>query len=147
MKSILTNRDLQWQFCKYVLCGGLSAAVMIGVIAYVTLNYPDFVDREKLSTAQLVKNTNIVNTLAFIPSCLIAYFTNRAFVFSSGRHPVWIEFLSFIAITTLSYICGLLGTAFVLRSFEVSSLVGNLAFGIPSALVNFVCRKLFIFKN
>ena len=120
---------------------------MAGIILYVNFAHPDFVDHHKLSTQELVKNTNIVNTIAFIPCCLVAYFTNRAFVFNAGRHPAWFEFMSFVMITTLSYICGLMGTAYVLKTFEVSSLVGNLAFGIPSALVNFVCRKLFIFKN
>jgi len=147
MKALLTNRNLQWQLVKYGFYGSISALVMFAIIFYITFYYPAFVDQEKLTTEELVKNTNIINTIAFVPSCLVAYLTNRAFVFNAGRHSFWIEFSSFVVIATLSYLCGLLGTAFVIKTFQTSSLVGNLAFGIPSALVNFVCRKFFIFKN
>ncbi len=149
MLSFLKNRDLpvHWQFVKYGLCGGLGAFTMFGVVAIIHFGYPDFVDAKQLTQAELLRNTNIINTLAFIPSNIVTYFLNRSFVFNSGRHSTWVEFWSFMAIAFISFLAGTAGTAFVMKSFEVPSIVGTLAFTVPSVLVNFICRKYVVFKN
>ena len=120
---------------------------MAGVVVAIHFFFPDFVDSDLNTADQLLWNTNIVNTVAFIPSSVIAYILNRSFVFESGRHKAWFEFWSFMLISLVSYIAGVIGTIVLMRSVEVPSIVGTLAFAIPSVLVNFVCRKYFVFKN
>jgi len=149
LRNLLTERyiALFWQLFKYGLCGGIGAVTYAGIVVAIHFFIPDFVDSELNSANQLLWNTNIVNTAAFIPSTILSYILNRAFVFEAGRHKVWFEFWSFMIIALISFFAGILGTFFIMRTYNVEAWVGNIAFTIPSLLVNFVCRKFFVFKN
>ena len=149
MKNIISDLNLSvfWQFVKYGICGAIGFVTMIAVVALFHFGFPDFVDDELHSSGVLLRNTNIVNTLAFIPSSIVAYFLNRAFVFETGRHNFWMEFGSFMVIALIPFFAGMAGTFFIMNNFEVSSIIGTIAFTIPALLVNFICRKYLVFKN
>lgn len=121
---------------------------MIMVVTIVVLNliFPEYVDAEFHAAETLARHTNQFNTAGFIPSTLLAYFTNRLLVFSPGRHRASVEFAIFCVISVLSYIGGMCGSDWLIKTFNMPSFIGSVGFGVSSALVNFVCRKFFIFK-
>jgi len=143
------RRDLPWywQFLKYAACGGMSAALLLGIVLLVRMWWPELVDVDALTQSELIRNTNLISTAAFIPSTVVAYLLNRAFVFTPGQLSPRMEFAAFMVIALISYILGLVGTDVLMRQYGASSLIGNLTFGIPSILVNFLCRKFLIFKR
>lgn len=141
------NSSTLVQVIKYGFCGGLSAAVMFGIVFLLNFFFPDFVSRE-LNTEEVVSyHTNIFNTLGFIPSSIVAYLTNRAFVFTPGKHSIGKEFGIFSIVALAGFLGGIWGSDWVIRTFNTPSIVGTVAFGVTSAMVNFVCRKFIIFKG
>lgn len=120
---------------------------MIGILFGLNLGFPSYVDKDVLSAETLSFNTNVFNTIAFIPSTLVAYFTNRFLVFTPGKHGIWVEFGIFALIATISYMGGTVASAWIVKSFSVPGYVGSLGFMVSSAMVNFICRKFIIFKG
>lgn len=148
MTIFLDRNAPTWvQILKYTFFGFVSAFVMFGIILVLNLIFPSYVDCEIWDRETLALHTNIFNTLGFVPSCLVSYYTNKLFVFAPGKHNAWLEFFMFAAICAVSYVGGSMGSSWVVQSFHAPSLVGNIAFGFSSAVINYVCRKFFIFKN
>ena len=135
------------QLIKYGFFGGIGAAAFfLGTFALQWI-FPAYVDHTVLPPEVVAKNTNLFNTISFIPSSVIAYLTNRFFVFSPGRHNVWVEAAIFALISALSYIGGSIGNTWIIETFRTTSAIGTFSFAICSALVNFVCRKFIVFKT
>lgn len=143
------------QFGKYGFCGVLS------VIA-LTLGWMFFAQwfpvvepsaeaiaegAQVLGDKQRAKNNMIANLLAFPFSNLVAYLTNVLFVFESGRHSRAKEFSMFTGVSLFSFVIGLLGGPFLISHFGIPSALSQVGLVVTSTLVNFVCRKFFIFKK
>lgn len=120
---------------------------MICILLGLNLGFPSFVDKSTLSKETLAFNTNVFNTIAFIPSTLVAYFTNRFLVFTPGKHGIWVEFGIFALISAISYVGGSMASDWIVKSFSVPGYIGSLGFMVSSAMVNFICRKFIIFKG
>lgn len=142
---IQRNRGLI-QLIKYSIFGSFSAIAFYGTLFLLRLSFPSFID-EGLEQNVLSYHVNIFNALAFIPSCLVAYYTNRRFVFNTGRHTISKEFTLFMIVTALSFVAGVVGSRIVVEQFNLPGIAGSLGFGISSALINFLCRKFLIFNG
>ncbi len=150
-------KDLKGQLIKYAICGGLSTVVMVSILAILNVKYPLYVSKTQHNPEVLAYHTNVFNTIAFIPATLVAYFTNRFLVFTPGRYHFLLEFFIFTLISIISYIGGYFGCEWIIEKIESSiqigtiqitpSLMGSATFAVSSALINFVCRKFFIFRN
>lgn len=159
LKEFLLSRPTNpWaQFLKYGLCGGIASVVMFSILLGLNVFFPEFVNPEVHSTEQLARNTNLFATIAFIPSSIVTYLMNRFFVFTPGRHRLSIEFTIFTLVSIASFVGGVIGSNWVVYNFSIAfnilgatitqSQIGNVAFAFSSALVNFICRKFFIFKG
>ena len=145
--SPTTSHSNTKQVILYTICGGISALIMTVIISGLNVLYPDYVDQERLSQELVSQHTNVFNTIAFIPSSLVAFFTNRILVFGAGKHPIALEFLIYSMISTVSYLGGIKGSAWIVESLNTPSYIGSIIFGVSTAIINFFCRKFIIFRK
>ncbi len=57
------------------------------------------------------------------------------------------EFIYFSLISTLGFVIGLAVGPMLIQIYGINTLVAQLALVVASAMVNFVCRKFFVFKH
>ena len=134
------------QFIEYGLCGVCATVVHVTVFTLSAsfvipgneTNCPDAWERAKASVPN--------NTIALIFSNLTAYWLNTKWVFAPGRHSKVKEFSMFTLVNLPGAVCGGLISYFIFRQ-GWPEWVGLAGFVLPSVLVNFACRKLFIFKK
>ena len=151
LRTILTafsRRDVHAfiQFIKYGLCGVCATVVHVTVFTLSAeylipgneSNCPDQWERAKASVPN--------NGIALIFSNLMAYWLNTKWVFTPGRHSKVKEFLMFTLVNLPGAVCGGLVSYFIFRQ-GWPGWVGLAGFVLPSVMVNFACRKLFIFKK
>ena len=134
------------QFFKYGFCGCVATAVYLGVVWLLVLSFPDRVS-DQLEDGVRSLNLNMFQAIAFVPSNVVAYLLNRAFVFTPGRHPTHREFTLFIVVAVVSSGLGLLATDILIRVFGAPNWSGTAASVVTSVLVNFVSRKFLVFAR
>lgn len=134
------------QFGKYGVCGVLSVVVLTIAWLFFSKWFPSELS-SGLSDSVRAKNTLIANLLAFPISNIFAYITNVLFVFESGRHSRWMEFVMFSSVSLFSFLVGLLCGPLLIQMFGIPSWLSQIGLVVTSALVNFACRKFFIFKG
>ena len=134
------------QFAKYGFCGVASVLVHNIVFLWLALDlFPAF-EHSGLAPDIREKNSLIANLIAFPFGNIFAYWVNSIWVFTPGRHSKVREFLLFTFISFVSFCAGLLGGP-VLISEGVPTAFAQISLIIVSALVNFVCRKFFVFQK
>lgn len=146
----LHMKEAPWliQFGKYGLCG-VAAVVAHNALVYLINGYwlpfteegaPGLTDVER-SNRQI-----LVNLIAFPFGNIVAYTSNALWVFTGGRHHRVREFFYFTGISFVSFLAGVLGGPIFVR-FGLNPHYAQLGLVLTSALVNFVCRKFFVFKT
>lgn len=140
------------QFGVYGLCGGLATVVYLGIS--ILLSYTAFpamdgmiVNGAPITDALRAKNLLINNCLAFIVANVVAYVSNVLFVFETGRHHPVLEFLYFTVVSFVSFGISQIAGPWLVSHFGVSTVFALLSNVVASALLNFVFRKFFVFKN
>jgi putative flippase GtrA len=147
--AALSRRDVHpvIQFFKYGLCG-VCAFIVHGTAFYLSARYfipgleqncPDQWERAKASLAN--------NGIALIFSNMMAYWLNTKWVFTQGRHSLVREFLFFTLVNMPGAICGGLVSYFITAKLGWPVWCAFAGFVLPNVLVNFACRKFFIFKK
>lgn len=146
--AALNSRDAHpvIQFIKYGICG-VSAVIAHNAIVYLVGIWIPFSESSGLSNAERSNNQIIANLIAFPFGNAVAYVTNALWVFTGGRHSRFREFTYFTIISLVSFLAGLLGGPLLVRYFNMSEHLAQAGFVLTSALVNFVCRKFFVFQN
>lgn len=148
------------QFIKYALAGGIATAVDIGVFYLVAwklipaLREDDpVVSRLKLTVhpvteAQRSARFVYITLIAFMFSNLTAYLINIMWVFTPDPDKaMWLEILQFYAVSGISiFIGGGLGWMLI-KWFHLSTTASYASKMIASLMINFVCRKFFIFQG
>lgn len=133
------------QFVKYGVCG--VAAFATHQIIWVALSIWAFPSIDSSIPDDIrALNSTISNSIAVFFSTAVAYVTNVMWVFKSGRHSRWVEVVSFFGIGVISFGGGLLAGPWMIKSFGLNTLLAQLSMAVTSVLINFVCRKFFIFK-
>lgn len=148
------------QFVKYGLAGGVATLVHIitfhlaAVYMFPALQAEDWVVTffnlpvsHSLSDAVRAKNSMIDNGIAFMISNFVCYVMNVLWVFKSGRHHWMVEILLFYAVSGISVVLGTMLMGWLISHYGLQT---TFAFGanIMTALViNFGCRKYFVFKG
>lgn len=134
------------QFIKYVVCG--LAAFFTHQILWLALSLKFFPSIDpSLSDDTRALNSTISNSIAVVFSTAVAYVTNILWVFKSGRHSRRVEIASFFSIGFISFAGGLMAGPWLIKTFGLNTLVAQLSMAVTSVLINFVCRKFFIFKK
>ncbi|MCB1235856.1 MAG: GtrA family protein [Verrucomicrobiae bacterium] len=138
------------QFLKYAVCGGVAVVVqLIIVILLGNSVLPAFESAAHPELTPALRETNLkwVNLIAFPFANFAAYFLNVYWVFTPGRHSRWREFWLFTLVSAISFGAGMFGGPELIGWFGVPSWFAQIGFMVTSALVNFVCRKFFIFER
>lgn len=134
------------QFVKYGFCG-LAAFITHQVIWYflASRTFPAIDSAIPQDTRAL--NSTISNCIAGFFSTGVAYITNVIWVFTPGRHSRAAEIFYFFLISFISLLGGLLAGPWMIRVFGINTLLAQLSMVFASVLINYVCRKFFIFKH
>ncbi|SHJ34801.1 GtrA-like protein [Rubritalea squalenifaciens DSM 18772] len=141
----LKEGPLWAQFFKYAFCGVLSMIVLLLVVQGFRVFAPEYMSDDLPIEVKQV-NVRWVLFAAFIPSNLFAYFTNRFFVFTPGKHDPWRELMIFTLVSAISFCGGEVGKMWMINA-GYPNLVAVGAFAVSSALVNFIARKFLVFAR
>jgi putative flippase GtrA len=134
------------QFIKYGICG--VGSLIVGQSIWLALSiwaWPAL-DSELPKEVRALHST-YNNLISFFFGNLFAYFTNSKWVFTPGRHHRLLEFFYFTLISTVAFVIGLSTGPMLIQMYGISTLLAQLLMLVSSVLVNFVCRKFFVFKN
>ncbi len=145
----LSSREVHpaLQFLKYGLCGAAALVVHLSVafasarwlIPGLEGNCPDHYQRALASLPN--------NGIAFLFSNALVYWLNTRWVFQQGRHSIVREFLLFSVVNLPGAVCGGLVQFWLTYSLNWPTWAATFGFVLPNVLINFICRKFFIFKN
>jgi putative flippase GtrA len=140
------------QFFKYAMCGAAATIASMGtwIILCLTI-FPAMdwmkIDGEPISDSLRARNSTISNIIGWVLGNFVAYLTNVIWVFKDGRHSRWFEFFFFSFISGIATLAGLAAGPLLIQLFGISTLLSQGTLMITAVLVNYVCRKFFIFKG
>lgn len=135
------------QFLKYGLCGVAALIVHTGVyFGLIYLIWPEF-NNPNLDKWVLAKSTLAPTAIAFLFSNTFVYWLNMKWVFTPGRHSPVREYLLFTAINLPGALCGTLAQAGLVYFLHWPKWAALAGFVLPNVLINFICRKFFIFQR
>lgn len=136
------------QFLKYAICGVGSLAVT-SVIYWPLCAWGKFPALESAGLTDEVRALNVTynKSIAFFFGNIFAYVTNSMWVFTTGRHHRVLEFIYFSAVSFTGFVVSLLAGPLLIKIYGISTLASFLLEIVASVLVNYICRKFFIFKS
>jgi putative flippase GtrA len=147
------------QFIKYGIVGGMATGVHILTFFFFAwqlfpcLTANDITVRllglsvEPMTEAIRAWNATLCNLCGFCTSNLFCYLLNRLFVFKPGKHHIFVEFLLFFGVSSISLVFATALQDQLIRHYSIQT---TLAFGaniLCALLVNYATRKFFIFKS
>ncbi|MES2706697.1 MAG: GtrA family protein [Verrucomicrobiota bacterium] len=135
------------QFLKYGVSGVGAVCVHVSVyLMLITLVWPHL-NNPSLDDWQRAKSTFLPTAIAFIFSNSFVYWLNMKWVFTPGRHSPVREFLFFTAVNLPGALTGTLAQAGLVYFLHWPKWAALAGFILPNVLINFVCRKFFIFRK
>lgn len=136
MQKLLELFDKYRSQILYLFFGGVTTIINIGVFAVITKG--------------IGWNYQVANFIAWIAAVLVAYLTNRVWVFGSRVHgfgPIVKELGSFFFFRILTYVMEV-GILFVgISMLHGNEIVWKIIDNIFVILINYVFSKLIIFRN
>jgi putative flippase GtrA len=135
------------QFLKYAICG--VGALIVHTSVYLGLIYlvwPELND-PKMDDWLRAKSTFAPTAIAFLFSNAFVYWLNMKWVFTPGRHSPVKEFLLFTVVNLPGALCGSLAQAGLVYFLHWPKWAALAGFILPNVLINFICRKFFIFQK
>jgi len=134
------------QFIKYGICGVGALIVHQTIWGLCSVYWLPAIDS---SIPQEVRalNSTYNNAIAFCFSTIFAYITNVLWVFTPGRHGRVKEFFYFTLAGTVGFVAGIVAGPLLIHKYGVNTVVAQGSLVIASVMVNFVCRKFFVFKG
>lgn len=147
-QNTLFSKDAPFliQFGKYGVCGVISVITFL-IAVYIGESLFPAAFSADLPEGTRARNTALLHFAAFLPSNFVAYALNRWLVFSPGRHSQKKELILFTTISFISFALGEIAPIILITHFNAPRPLVHLSFVISSALVNFVCRKFFVFEK
>jgi len=147
--AALSRRDVHpvIQFFKYGLCG-VAALVVHTSVFFLLAKFVLPALETNVSDDSVRANHALINSgIAFLFSNSTAYWLNVRWVFTPGRHSKAKEFLFFTLVNGPGAISGVVVQDWLIRSLGWPAWAAFAGFVLPNVLVNFACRKLFIFQR
>ncbi len=133
------------QFMKYGICG--AGALVLHTTVFSLLGKYAFPMGQELVDSLRARHSMINNGIAFLFSNTLVYWLNTKWVFTPGRHSKLVEFLTFTLVNAPGAIAGTAIMAYLLNNLHWSTPLAFAGFVLPNVLINFLCRKFFIFKK
>ncbi len=142
-----------FQVAKYLIFGVVTVAVHMTVFYLLASGslFPaldnSLVDGQPISDALRARNSTINNGIAWFFGNATAYTLNVLWVFKPGRHNKATEMALFTLVNLIAFLGGLFGGPLLIKLLGVSTHLSQGTYVLSSMIVNFVCRKFFIFKG
>ncbi|MBL9183440.1 MAG: GtrA family protein [Verrucomicrobiaceae bacterium] len=133
------------QFIKYGICGVGALIVHQTIWALCSAWYFPAID-SSLPPDVRALHSLYNNGIASIFSNVFAYLTNVLWVFQRGRHHWMKEFFYFSVVAYISLAMGLAAGPLLIHKYGINTILAQAILVFVSVMVNFVCRKLFVFK-
>jgi len=147
------------QFVRYAVAGGAGTLfhfVFFNVLSWKV--FPALKDNDpfvKLFKWEIVwidhgtraRNAMINNIIMFFLSNLLVYYININWVFSSGRHSLFVEIAFFYLFAFAGMVVGTSAMGLLINKYKLQT---TLAFGvniIAAVLINYTARKFFVFSG
>lgn len=149
LAAALASRDAPpfIQFLKYAVCGAAALAAHTSIyLALIYAVWPHLND-PALDDWTRAKSTFPPTAIAFLFSNAFVYWLNTRWVFTPGRHSPAKEFLLFTAVNLPGALTGSLVQAALVYFLHWPKWAALAGFVLPNVLVNFACRKFFIFRR
>jgi putative flippase GtrA len=150
IRARLNTRDTNplIQFIKYAICG-VGSLALTSLIYWPLCAWGKFPALESAGLSNEVRALNATynNCIAFFFGNIFAYVTNSMWVFTTGRHHRVLEFIYFSAVSSAGFAASLLSGPLLIKMYGISTFSSFLLQIVASVLVNFVCRKFFVFKG
>lgn len=134
------------QFMKYGICGVGALIVHQTIWGLCSVWLHPAIDSSIPQETRALHST-YNNAVAFLFSNLFAYITNSMWVFTPGRHHRVKEFFYFTLVSTVGFVAGLVAGPFLIHQYGIHTVLAQLLMVVAAVLVNFVCRKFFVFKG
>jgi putative flippase GtrA len=135
------------QFVKYGICGVGALIIHTGVyLALIYFVWPELND-PKMDDWLRAKSTFAPTAIAFLFSNAFVYWLNMKWVFTPGRHQPVKEFLLFTAVNLPGALMGTLAQGALVYFLHWPKWAALAGFILPNVLINFICRKFFIFQK
>lgn len=130
----------------YGFCGCASLVIFLITVVVCELIMPGYVSSD-LPDAVRARHLMHFHLIAFFPSNIFAWWSNRTFVFrrSERKHGLKREVGTFFFIAAISFILSLFVPTWLIRSYGISNSVATLTLAFLSALWNFILRRIFVF--
>jgi putative flippase GtrA len=133
------------QFFKYGVFGLLASGVLLGVYYIARTFYGDYI-ADDLPREILKTHLAYVMFIGFVLANIVAYITNRMFVFTPSVRHWTMEFLIFLVVSGVSFYAGNYAKDWFIDA-GLNKDVAALSFIVSSALVNFIARKYLVFDH
>ena len=147
--AALHRRDVHpvIQFFKYAVSGVAALCVHTACFFLLATFWLPALETNVADDAVRANHALINSAIAFIFSNTAAYYLNIRWVFQSGRHSPLVEFLIFTVINAPGAISGMAVQDWLIRQAGWPAWAAFAGFVMPNLMVNFACRKLFIFRK
>jgi putative flippase GtrA len=139
------------QFLKYSIAGGAAVAVYLSVyLSLVHFVWPELNTIGKdMSVDPWTKFAKTLppTAIAFVFANIAGYYLNTRWVFTQGRHHPVLEFIYFTLVNLPGALGGTIVQGILIANYGWSANAAFLGFLVPNMLINYICRKFFIFKK
>ncbi len=146
--EFLKRKDTRpWvQFIRYGVVGASATVVHLIVFSILSLWVLPAIDQGMGDSVRATRST-VNTTIAFLVSNSYCYWLNRRLVFVPGRHSARKEFLLFFLVSGLSFGMGGVVNQVLIGRYGVPTYAAQGAYIATSVMINYVCRRLFVFKS
>lgn len=134
------------QFIKYGVCGVGALVVHQTIWTLCSMWMFPAIDTDLPKEVRALHST-YNNCIAVVFSSLFAYYSNVLWVFEQGRHDRFKEFVYFMIVSILGFVAGIAAGPLLIHKYGIHSVVAQGILVVVSVLVNFFCRKFFVFKG
>lgn len=147
------------QFLKYAIAGGFATGVDMLLFFFLAWRvFPALRENDPLVTRLRLTVRHVeeedrsrrfvlCTAMSFIFSNMTAYLINVYWVFEPGRHAWYVELALFYAVSAISIVVGTgLGWAMI-RFLHLSTSFSYIGKMFASLMINYVCRKYFVFNG
>jgi putative flippase GtrA len=148
IRARLNTRDTNplIQFIKYGICG--VGSLTLTTVIFLALSVWVFPALDSgLSKEVRALHSTYNNCIAFVFGNVFAYVSNSMWVFTPGRHHRVLEFFYFTLVSTAGFVIGLFFGPLLIQMYGIGTITAQLTMIVASVLVNFICRKFFVFKG
>ncbi len=132
------------QFAKYSISGGVATVIFATLYLYFVHLFPG--DPDATGWPKF-KETLLPTLGAFMFSNAAVYWLNTRWVFTPGRHSIVLEFLYFTLVNMPGAIGGTVVQGLLVSEYAWSKPAALAGFLLPNVLINYICRKFFIFQK